>query len=167
MPKRKKIRLKEYDYSSCGAYFVTICVLNKNALLWNAGALLRPHEPPLSVCGKITKTSITQIPLHYENVIVDKYCIMPNHVHIILFFIPKENRQTSAPTLSAVVGSMKRWVSQQLGFSIWQKSFNDNIIRNDKAYQAFVQYIDENSLKQIQGRSSARTTLPEPPSRSL
>jgi len=46
LPKRKKIRLEGYDYSSCGAYFVTICVTNKNALLWNAGEdIIHPHDP--------------------------------------------------------------------------------------------------------------------------
>ena len=101
LPKRKKIRLEGYDYSSCGAYFVTICVTDKNASLWNVGAgIIRPHEPPLSQYGKIVETAINQIPNHYENVIVDKYCIMPDHVHMIVFIMSDEiGRIISATTL--------------------------------------------------------------------
>ncbi|MEG1270291.1 MAG: transposase, partial [Ruthenibacterium sp.] len=86
---------------------------------------------------------------HYENVLVDKYCIMPDHVHMIVFIMPDKNgRIISAPTLSQVIGSMKRWVTKQIGFSVWQKSFNDRIIRNEKGYQEVWQYIEENPLKQ-------------------
>lgn len=53
----------------------------------------------------------------------------------------------SAPTLSVVIGSMKRWVSKQIGFSIWQKSFNDRIIRNEQGYRQVWQYIDTNPVK--------------------
>ncbi|HOR12917.1 MAG TPA: hypothetical protein PKX46_03245 [Clostridia bacterium] len=174
LPKRKKIRLEGYDYSSCGAYFVTICVTNKNALLWNVGAdTIRPHnphtvgadtirpqpqhtvgadtirpQPPLSQYGKIVDTAINQIPSHYENVVIDKYCIMPDHIHMIVFIMPnKDERRTSAPTLPTIIGSMKRWVAKNIGFQIWQKSFNDHIIRNEQAYQEVWKYIDENPMK--------------------
>jgi putative transposase len=148
LPKRKKIRLEGYDYSSCGAYFVTICITDRNTLLWNVGAdIIRPNEPPLSKYGEFLKIAIDAIPEHYANVVIDKYCIMPDHVHMIVFILPDENgRMISAPTLSVIIGSMKRWVSKQIGFSIWQKSFNDRIIRNEQGYREAWQYIDENIL---------------------
>jgi REP element-mobilizing transposase RayT len=147
LPRRKKIRLEAYDYSSCGAYFVTICIANRNTLLWNVGAdTIRPHES-LSPYGEIVETAINQIPTHYDNIIVDQYCIMPDHVHMIIFITPSENgRIVSASTLSMVIGSMKRWVSKQIGFPIWQKLFNDRIIRNEESYREVWQYIDENPL---------------------
>lgn len=149
LPKRKKIRLEGYDYTSCGAYFVTICVADRNALMWNVGAdIIRPNEPPLSQYGEIVKIAIDAIPTHYDNVVVDKYCIMPDHVHIILFFMPDENgRIISAPTLSVIIGSMKRWVSRQIGIPIWQKSFNDRIIRNEQGYREIWKYIETNPEK--------------------
>ena len=52
----------------------------------------------------------------------------------------------SAPTISTVVGSMKRWVSKQAGRPIWQKSFVDRVIRDEQMYQAIWKYIDENPL---------------------
>lgn len=149
LPKRKKIRLERYDYSACGAYFVTICIADRNVLLWDVGAdIIRPDRPPLSQYGKIVEMAIKQIQAHYENVIVDKYCIMPDHLHLIVFIMSEESgRMLSAPTLSVVIGSMKRWVSKQIGFSIWQKSFNDRIIRNEQGYREVWRYIDENPMK--------------------
>lgn len=120
LPKRKKIRLEGYDYSSCGAYFVTICVTNKNALLRNVGAdTIRP-QPSLSQYGKIVETAINQIPNHYENVIIAKYCFMSDHVHMIVSIMPnKDGRRTSAPTLPTIIGSMKQWTAKNIGFQIW------------------------------------------------
>lgn len=151
----KKIRLEGYDYSSCGAYFITVCISDRHGLLWkNVGAdIIRPDGlPPLSDCGRIVDTAIQAISLHYDNVVVDKYCIMPDHIHLIVFIMPNKNerltkesgRMISAPTLSTVIGQMKRWVSRQIGYSIWQKSFYDRIIRNEKGYQETWQYIDGN-----------------------
>lgn len=87
LPKRKCIRLSDFDYSSNGAYFITACVKNRRNLLW-------------------------------KNV-----------------------------TISTIIGQMKRSVSKQLGFAIWQKSFYDHIIRNEKEYREIWQYIDENPMK--------------------
>ncbi len=149
LPERKIMRLAGYDYSSCGAYFVTICVADRNPLLWNAGAdIIRPNAPTLSQYGEIAARAIEQIPLHYKDVVVDKYCVMPDHVHIIVYIMPNESgRMISAPTLSVIIGSMKWWTTKQIGFPIWQKSFYDRIVRSEKDYQEIWQYIDENPLK--------------------
>jgi REP element-mobilizing transposase RayT len=73
---------------------------------------------------------------------------MPNHVHLILKIEHDINgRIISAPTISTVVGQMKRKISKLAGFDIWQKSFYDHIIRNENDYQQIWQYIDNNPLK--------------------
>ena len=59
----------------------------------------------------------------------------------------ENGRQIAAPTISTVVGHMKRWVSMQLGQSIWQKSFIDRVIRNEKGYRAVWEYIENNPIK--------------------
>lgn len=157
LPKRKRIRLEEYDYSSCGAYFVTICIADRNALLWdNVGAnCVRPYETaPLSDIGKTIEFEIAKLSHVYENVIVDKYCIMPDHIHLIVFIVPDESGRTQfAPTLSRIIKQFKGSITKQIGFSIWQKSFNDRIIRNEKSYREAWQYIDNNPLKYCQGKS--------------
>ena len=154
---RKKIRLAGYDYSSCGTYFVTVCIAHRHGLLWEdpetVGAdIIRPvRMPTLSDCGKLVDAAIHEIPSHYANVTVIHYCIMPDHVHLLLSISsdtpnhqPQGGRMVSAPTLSTVVGQMKRSVSKRIGHPVWQKSFYDKIIRNEKSFLAAWQYIDEN-----------------------
>lgn len=146
LPKRKKIRIEGYDYSIPGAYFITVCVNNRTPILWNVGAAI--CRPKLSEIGFVVKTAILQIPEHYPAVSVDKYCVMPDHVHMILSInTDNDGRQVAAPTVSTVVGHMKRWVSMQIGQSIWQKSFIDRVIRNNKGYRAVWEYIENNPIK--------------------
>lgn len=147
---RKTIRLQEYDYATAGAYFITVCVKDRKPLLWDkVGAdIIRPNPIPLSALGQIVDTAITQIPRYYHNVFVDKYCIMPDHIHLILSIHAEESgRQIAAPTVSSVIGQMKRWVSKRAGFPVWQNSFIDRVIRNEKGYLAVWEYIDNNPVK--------------------
>lgn len=150
LPKRKKVRLGNYDYSTAGAYFITVCVKGRKRILWeNVGAATsRPEACPLSAAGKIVEQAILQVPNHYEQITVDQYCVMPDHIHMILRILGDEDgRQVAAPTISTVVGHMKRWVSIQLGESIWQKSFVDRVIRNEQGYLAVWEYIENNPIK--------------------
>ena len=150
LPKRKPIRIEDYDYSTPGAYFITLCTANREKIFWNGvGAdIIRPENVPLSAAGKIAEQSILQIAEHYENVAVDKYCIMPDHIHLILRIeSDMDGRMVSAPTVSTVIGSMKRWVSRQAGRPIRQKSFYDHGIRNQQDYNEIWEYIENNPLK--------------------
>ena len=148
-PKRKTIRLPQYDYTSAGAYFVTICVKDRCPLLWdNVGAgITRPEDAPLSALGKTVAAAIGQISEHYPHITVEKHCIMPDHVHLLLLFHEKDGRQIAAPTLSVVIGQMKRWVSKTTGLSFWQKSFIDRVIRSEQGYLAVWEYIHNNPLR--------------------
>ena len=152
LPNRKNIRLKEYDYSTAGAYFVTICTQNREKIFWSAvGAdIIRPENMPLSTIGTIVELAILQTADHYENVAIDKYCIMPDHIHLILrITLDIDGRMISAPTVSTVVGSMKRWVSKQIGQPIWQKSFYEHGIRNQQDYDEIWEYIEHNPKKYL------------------
>ena len=146
LSKRKPIRIENYDYSAPGAYFITVCINNRKPILWNVGAAT--CRPNLSKIGSVVETAILQIPVHYPAVSVDKYCVMPDHIHMILSINTDEGgRQVAAPTVSTIVGHMKRWVSMQIGYSIWQKSFIDRVIRNDLGYRAAWEYIENNPIK--------------------
>ena len=144
-PTRKPNRLPEYDYSQNGAYFVTICTGDKQNLFWNtvgADIIRQQMEDedfvlhlPLSEYGRIAEQGILNIPQCYPSVTVEKYCIMPNHIHMILSFSHDCGRLIAAPTLSRVVGQMKRWVSKQIGAGIWQKSYYKRVIRNGTEYE--------------------------------
>ena len=74
LPKRKPIRIDNYDYSTPGAYFITVCTSNREKIFWNdVGAdIIRPENVPLSTAGKIVEQGILQMASHYENVTVDK-----------------------------------------------------------------------------------------------
>ncbi len=93
-------------------------------------------------------TAIRDIPNYYPAVRVDKYVIMPNHVHMILA-LGESGRMISAPTksVSTIVGQMKRISSKLAGRPLWQKGFYDHIIRTEPDYLRLWQYIDLNPLK--------------------
>lgn len=156
MDKRKQNRLPEFDYSQNGAYFITICTRGKQKIFWiddksqnSVGAdIIRPHDK-LNDLGLIVECAIEQITEYYPNTMIDKYVIMPNHVHILMRIENDEfnGRIISAPTISIIIGQMKRWVSKQIAYPIWQKSFHDHVIRNEADYRRIWQYIDTNPVK--------------------
>ena len=154
LPKRKNIRLNDDNYSSNGAYFITICTKNKENLLWkNVGAnCVRPLDQlPLSKIGIVIENEIYKLNTVYENIKVDKYQIMPNHIHLIIFIYEDSNGRTQfAPTISRIIKQFKGSITKQIGFSIWQKSFYDRIIRNENEYQSVWNYIHNNPLKYLE-----------------
>lgn len=153
---RKRNRLDGYDYGRAGYYFITICANQRVEFFWESAAapcvgadIIRPCSPVLSQYGHFVEQAIQGIPQHYAGVVVDKYVIMPNHVHTILSLPWSNGRIISAPTkeISTIVGQMKRIVSKQAGFPIWQKSYHDHIIRNEADYRRIWEYIDTNPAK--------------------
>ena len=149
LPKRKNNRLKKYDYSTNGAYFITICTKNRRCLLSTiVGATIgRPSSVVLTSAGMATEKAICQISSKYVAVFVDHYVIMPNHIHILLSIQRECGRPMVAPTISTVVQQMKGYVTKILGRNIWQKSFHDHIIRSQSDYDKIWQYIDTNPLR--------------------
>ncbi len=138
---RKKNRLKEYDYSSTGMYFVTVCTNNKEKYFRNCENT--EGFPELSHVGKIVESGIQNIESVYENVELMKYCIMPDHVHILLFIYSVE----SQISLQRIVKQLKGYVTKNVGFSVWQKSFHDHIVRNQHDFDEICDYIDNNPNK--------------------
>ena len=144
LAKRKKIRLSGYDYSSCGAYSITLCA--KPGVSF--GERVGDGEPVLSACGMIAKEAIEAIEKHYPYVTVERYRIMPNHIHILLSIISPDGFQpTDSKSISTIIGQMKRWVSKQMGFPVWQKSFYDRIIRDKEQYLNTWNYVEYNHKK--------------------
>ena len=86
LPKRKRNRLTQYDYSTPNAYFITICTEKRKNLFWTevGAAIGRPHDVPLTNIGMIVKQGILDIPEHYPTITVDHFVIMPNHIHLLL-----------------------------------------------------------------------------------
>ena len=106
----------------------------------------------LSNIGEIVNDAILAIPKSYECVNVDNYVIMPNHIHMIISISDNadygENGRTRfAPTISRIIKQTKGRATKQIGYSIWQKSFYDHIIRTQRDYAQIWQYVDENPTK--------------------
>ena len=153
---RKKNRLQGYDYSRAGCYFITICIEGHAEMLGEVvrecrGAHCAPAYVRLSDIGCVVKNAILQIPKHYQGVYVDKYVVMPNHIHMILVLEGNGGRTMCAPTrrssIPGILHGMKEAVTKSIGFPIWQKSYHDHIIRNVADYRRIWEYIDTNPAK--------------------
>ena len=135
---RQNLRLNDYDYSMRGYYFITICTKDK---IHYFGEILN-KEMKFSEIGKTAYKNIEKLKDIYKTIKIDKFIIMPNHIHLILI-IDKETNLL----VSNIIKKYKEWVTKQIGKSIWQKSYYDHIIRNEKDYLRIWEYIDENIIK--------------------
>ena len=159
-PRRKELRLKQHDYSSRGAYFVTICVKNRKRILSSitksvgVGALDDP-QICLTETGKIVEEKL----LSSENISgvkIEKYVIMPDHVHAIIFLDPDkysllQDGSSRAPTptnemLPHIISTFKRFCHKEIGANIFQRGYIEHIIRDREDYETRVKYIAENPL---------------------
>lgn len=146
LPKRKQNRLSCFDYNIPHPYFITICTADKRCVLGRVvgESIALPPHIELTNWGKVVDAAIREIPVRYPMLKLDKYVIMPNHLHLILWITETAD---NAPTISHVVQQMKGFVTKQLGVSIWQKSFHDHVIRGEPDYQEIWEYIENNPLK--------------------
>ncbi len=150
LPKRKPNRLKNYDYSKNGAYFITLCTKDRKHILSQitvGTSIARPQEIHLTETGEIVDKSIREIPNHYEGVFVDNYVVMPNHIHMIIRIERNDGRAMLVPTVSRIIQQMKGYATKQAGKPIWQNKAYDHIIRDDYDYMTKYQYIDDNPAK--------------------
>lgn len=150
---RKPNRLPDFDYSSNGAYFVTICTENRRNIL---SEIVGDGFPVPKKPGMIAEMFIHMIPDKYPCVRVDKYVIMPDHIHIILFIERDEGTGNPSPTLGNVVGWYKYNVTKQInvgigvsGERVFQRSYYDHVIRGEQDYLEIWEYIDNNPRKKI------------------
>lgn len=161
LPNRKYLRLPNYDYSSPGAYFITVCTKNKRKILGHlvgCGACDTPRVE-CSKYGQILEKHITDMGSKYTHIKVDKYIIMPDHFHMLLRitdYTDKGMSQAPYPTnneVSKFVSLLKRYCNREYGENIWQISYYDHIIRNEKDYLEAIQYIETNPLRLSLGYS--------------
>ena len=147
LAKRKNIRLKDFDYSQNGAYFLTVCVKDRHELLGKIDVGTNCVRPQLSEHGTVVEKEIAILNSTYKDVKVDKYVIMPNHIHMIIFITEENGRTQFVPTVSQVIKQFKGAITKKIGFSFWQSRFHDHIIRNEEDYQHHWRYIDENPVR--------------------
>ncbi|MBO5410671.1 MAG: transposase [Clostridia bacterium] len=155
-PVRKRNRLKGYDYSQNGVYFLTLCTKNKKCIL---GRIVGDGDSDvpnmvLSEYGRITEKYIQSIESAYSTVTLDSYVIMPNHIHLVIELYSEENickktlsKDSANNTIPVVVSAFKRLVSKEVGYNFWQRSYHDHIIRNEAALNTIREYVANNQLR--------------------
>lgn len=132
---------------------MTVCVKDRRPILSTivgGDALIAP-QIRLTEIGKITEKHIQKINSVYTDVTVEKYIIMPDHIHLLLFIdgFGDGTMKASSPTnLSTVIRSLKTFVTRDVGKSIWQCSFYDEIIKNETHFQRAWEYTQYNALKE-------------------
>ena len=161
---RRSIRLKDYDYSQAGAYFVTMCTHKKECVLGN----VINGEMQLNECGRAVKEEWVKTAEIRNNVELDVSVVMPNHFHGILAIVDDcrgtarcaptvGNRQfgkmTSA-SVPAIIRSFKSAVSRRINelrgtprTPIWQRNYYEHVIRNEDDLNEIREYIVNNPLK--------------------
>ena len=169
---RRSIRLKGYDYSQKGAYYVTIVILRRECLL---GQVVN-KEMNLSPYGEIVQKWWEEIPVHFSNVETGAFVIMPNHVHGIIYIldgrgtvsVPDDNipqhiqggvspplqKFNGTPTLGQIVAYFKYQSTKEMNkvetagavTKFWQRNYYEHIIRDVKDLQNKTDYIEANPL---------------------
>lgn len=159
LPKRKQLRLKNFDYSQNNAFFITICIHNRNRLLGevketSVGATLcgRPNYP-----HKMIEKWLFEIQNKYLNTKIDYYVIMPDHIHFILFI---EGDHTGSPlqdiigwfktmTTNDYIKGVKNKLYEPFNKHFWQRDYFEHVIRNENDLFECRKYIEQNLLKWI------------------
>ncbi len=158
---RSPLRLKEYDYSRAGAYFVTVCTKHRKMLLGDVvedGIRLNP-------LGVVVKECWEDLPRHYHFLELDAFIVMPNHVHGILVITGNPNVGAGlkpAPTskrraLPEIVRALKTFSARRInqilgtpGIPVWQRNYYEHVIRNEIDLEETREYIQNNLIKWLE-----------------
>lgn len=164
---RKPIRLKYYDYRSQGYYFITICCKDKQCFFGEVVG----REMKLNRVGEVVQQCWENIPIHFPNVILHPFIIMPNHLHGIIEIVganqysPEYNDMVqnkgekdvsplrgTSQTVGSIVRGFKigvtKWGRNNTDINeIWQRNYYEHIIRDEKSYFQIIEYIENNPLK--------------------
>ena len=166
---RRSIRIKGYDYTRPGAYFVTICTHNR-AFLFGEVTNGKMH---LNAFGHIVESCWHDLPNHYPNLLLDAFTVMPNHVHGIVIITDvgvgaglkpaptnaiytntQSNRPTERHGLPEVVRAFKTFSSRRINAMrgtprtpVWQRNYYEHVVRNEEALKRIREYIATNPLR--------------------
>ena len=155
LPKRKHPRLDQRYYSVTGAYFVTICTKDRRCFFANITQddSSASQQPQLQYTkyGYLAEERLLSLKSRFSFLKIDKYVVMPNHIHIIFVFDRTVGQSNEHKTLMDVVCAYKSLTSndcQKNGFvgKIFQTSFHEHIIRDYDEYENIVEYIHNNPL---------------------
>ncbi len=166
---RKRLRLKDYDYSQSGSYFVTFNSFNSKHIF---GRVAHGRIVPSKI-GIIVEADWREIPDHYTNVSLDEYCLMPSHFHGIIAIKGDEKRpptksvrhfgQSIRGSMSSIIGAFKAGVTWKVRQAklwgrtpLWRTKFYDSIIRDDLSLYRIRRYIELNPIVWDYNRNTRR-----------
>jgi putative transposase len=142
-------RLKGWDYSASGYYFITICTKNRDCLFGeniNGKMVLNEY-------GEILEHCWNDLPNHYPNLKLDQFTIMPNHVHGIMIIKNVHDVPDKTHGLFEFVRALKTFSARRInehrqspGIPVWQSRFHDRIIRDEKELHHIREYIVNNPM---------------------
>ncbi|KFJ42053.1 transposase [Francisella philomiragia] len=173
MLKRANHRLENFDYSQNGYYYVTICTKDRISYF---GEITSDGEMILNNCGSLVFKALKNVPQFYNDVFLDEFIVMPNHIHAIVIIQNKINVgteqcsvqsnnlaketmtaqcavTTKKSNLSQIIKSYKNVCTKQirnnLGLSNfqWQRSFYDHIVRDEQSLLKIREYVQNNPVK--------------------
>lgn len=165
---RKPNRLESFDYSQKGGYFLTICTYQRKQILskivngmvgdgFHAVPPSRRKAAPiinLTEIGTEIEKTISFLDRENKEVNIEKYVIMPNHIHLI---VQLNSDDPHVLTIPKVIGQFKSFTTKRFndiyfsqGQKLWQRSYYDHIIRDEKDYQFIWDYFDTNPLRWIE-----------------
>lgn len=165
-PPHKPNRLEGYDYGSEGVYFLTICTENRRSYLSRivARGILDAPETVLTSYGRIVEETLLHLDREWRSIHVQKYVIMPNHLHILLQVTETSMGASGMPratdaVVPRFVSSIKRFTNRSCGIRLWQKSYYDHIIRDEADYLEHFRYIEDNPAKWLEDQYYMEETL--------
>lgn len=158
--KRKSIRLKGYDYSSSGAYFITMCMQDREKILSNISESIIN----LTLVGKMIEKWWLELKNKYHNIDLDEYIIMPDHFHGIIWInnyeseidIPRILKWFKAMTTNEYIRNVKENNWKTFNKRLWQRNYYEKIIRNEKALNNIREYIKNNPLNLKKSKKTNR-----------
>ena len=158
LPKRKHPRLKDYDYSQPGYYYVTIHTASSHIVLSTVGRGLVPTavDVILTETGLIAERQLMDLQKRYPHVRIERYVIMPTHIHLIVRLMDTAGA-SPCPTLMQAIGAFKSLTARECnqrdrtpGRKVFQASFYETVLKNEYAYLEACRYIDENPIKWLE-----------------
>ena len=154
LPKRKNTRLRGYDYNTPGCYFITICTKDKQKILCEivgTGVLDGP-DTAFSAYGRTVCERLEFMSTFYEDIRIEKYAVMPNHVHMLIRLPEKSGGPSGRPVptdsrIACFVGAFKRFTNRECGRDLWQSRSYDHIVRDEADYLKIWEYIENNPVR--------------------
>lgn len=149
--RRHSIRLKNFNYSDAGGYFVTLRTLGRQCLFGK----IQNGKMNLNEIGTIAQTEWTELSRRYPSVTPDEFVIMPNHIHAVLIIADARTASTAAINarpLGEIVRSFKAVSTRRIrmtGFARfgWQRNYYEHVMRSEAELNRIRQYISDKPLQ--------------------